>query len=276
MRPNIFQKALDDDENETFTNTRGSHSHINHMYDRLKNQTAQKMVQSTTKALLEDTSNTDIFGYDSYYDAIQLKKKEIQFLKQKDKGEARYQNSLLDAAEKRKRERSIVYEKMAEKELEKDKNKTSERFITESYKEVLELNKKFLKEDEEKEEYNQNNSVNNKTDLNELYRTLYKENMFAGGDRLDIADIAKKNMALKKKQEEIVKNQEETLKKLKTNNEKEIFEKKEGKTNANLEKKPEILIKRSRSRSTERKSPKTKEEKLKSARDRYLERKNIT
>ena len=179
MRPNIFQKAMDEDDDSHPSSRPAPKSHINYLLQRLEHQNQQKMVQDTTKILLSNPDNNDIFGYDSYFDSIQQRKQEVQANKQKEKGKTRYIDALMEASEKRKRERSIVYEKMAENELKKDKNEADkpERYITESYKQVLEANKAFLREDEAKEIYNKENSVNNKVlyiDLYEFYMILYE------------------------------------------------------------------------------------------------------
>ena len=114
MHKNIFQTALEE-ETDPLSRPSNSHSHINYLLECLQHQNQQKMVENTTKILLENPSS-DVFGYDSFYDKIQEKKKEILQEKQKEKGKSRYIDTLMENAEKRKRERSIVYEKIAEKE----------------------------------------------------------------------------------------------------------------------------------------------------------------
>ena len=245
----VFKKALAEEPEESLTMTKSSkHSHINHMYDRLHHQSTQKIFDTSTKALLEDPNNLDPFGYDSYYDQISSQRKANESLKKQDKSKPRYINSLIDASEKRKRERSIVYEKLAENELKKEGGDSKgERYITESYRKVLEENKKFLKEDEEKEKFNEKNGISGKQDLSAIYHTMFRDNAFHGGDRgedLDkqrkIDEIIKKNN--EKKQEKI----EEIMK----NNEKK---------HENLEKKQENSQKNEKSRSNSRNNKKGRE-----------------
>ena len=64
----------------------------------------------------------------------------------------------------RKREEIVVQERLAEKQ-EKSNNqlyKDKEKFITSSYLKQMEMNKQFIKEDLEKEKYNEQNSIMNK------------------------------------------------------------------------------------------------------------------
>jgi hypothetical protein len=77
------------------------------------------------------------------------------------------------------------------------------------YKEVLEANRKFQIEDDLKEKYNEKNSVSNKADLTAIYKTFYNENLFAGGDRIDINAKIKDNPQLTNK----IRNNSSTIKK---------------------------------------------------------------
>ena len=260
----VFKKALAEEPEESLTMTKSSkHSHINHMYDKLHHQSTQKIFDTSTKALLEDPNNLDPFGYDSYYDQISSQRKANESLKKQDKSKPKYINSLIDAAEKRKRERSIVYEKLAENELKKEgSDNKGERFITESYRKVLEENKKFLKEDEEKEKFNDKHGISGKQDLSAIYHTMFRDSAFHGGDRGE--DLEKQKKIDEMMKITLEKKQEEALKIDQKNKEKEQQKNRSSSKNKEKEKRREKDRSRSRSRDNHRRRERDNREKSRS------------
>lgn len=212
-KPSIFSNSPENSPRKF------SHSHASHLFDRMKNESTSKMVQNSTKALLSSNENADIFGYDSYYDAIQRVRAENQEkLRLSSKNRApKYMSSLLESCEKRKRERSIVFEKMAEKQLSKEGNSQGERYISESYKQVLQLNKEFLEKDQEKERQNQKLLAENQKDLTGIYRTLYRENALWAGNRIDVAELQRKKSRSRSRSREKSKKNLENSEKLQGN-----------------------------------------------------------
>ena len=259
----VFKKALAEEPEESLTMTKSSkHSHINHMYDKLHHQSTQKIFDTSTKAL-EDPNNLDPFGYDSYYDQISSQRKANESLKKQDKSKPKYINSLIDASAKRKRERSIVYEKLAENELKREGgDNKGERFITESYRKVLEDNKKFLKEDEEKEKFNEKHGISGKQDLSAIYHTMFRDSAFHGGDRGEDLEKQKKIDEMMKKTLE--KKQEEALKIDQKNKEKDQQKNRSSSKNKEKEKRTEKDRSRSRSRDNHRRREREHREKSRS------------
>lgn len=94
-------------------------------------------------------------------------------------------DGLKAAAEKRKREQTINYEKIAAKQMQREGKdfETKGRFLTEGYKNMLMLNKEFEEEDQEKEKYNQDHSAVNRSDMTNFFRRMYAQEMTFGGPR---------------------------------------------------------------------------------------------
>jgi len=215
---------------------------------------------------------------------------------------SKYISDISKASEKKKVEQSLVYEKMAEKQLSRENKQfgNKDRYITSSYLKMMEEGKQFLKEDEEKEKFNKAHSVGNEENALGLYKTLYQNDIFAGGHRPDIAQIMdKKNEQIRTN--EMNKSSEAAKSKdtIPSSEEQPVKE-----SNSKVLEQPsrkEIPKSRSKSRSKsprgrnepkiEKKEPKenkepkeeveppkpekveTKEDKIKSAKERYLQRK---
>jgi hypothetical protein len=128
--------------------------------------------------------------YDLHFDGIQQRRR-LTF--QGDKGDVglahqksvRYMAGIKAAAEKRKREQTINYEKIAAKQMKREGNEfeTKGRYMTEGYKEMLKQNQEFAAKDDEQEKWNLSHSVANKNDMTSFYRRMYKQEMTFGGPR---------------------------------------------------------------------------------------------
>lgn len=86
------------------------------------------MLDETSKVVLEDPT---IYSYDAHYDEINEKRKEVeQQKKQKVQMGSRYIGNLKATADKRKIEQSMIYEKIAEKELKREGENTGDKYVT--------------------------------------------------------------------------------------------------------------------------------------------------
>jgi len=149
----------------------------------------QKILDETSKIVLEDPS---VYSYDDHYDEIRDKRQELEKSKKQQQVGSKYIANLKAASEKRKVEQSIVYEKIAEKELQRDgANSTGEKYVTSSYKRMMEENKKFAEEDAAKEAYNKEHAASLEENTSGMYKDLYKQDIFMGGYRPDIATMMK-------------------------------------------------------------------------------------
>lgn len=94
-------------------------------------------------------------------------------------------DGLKAAADKRKREQTINYEKIAAKQMQREGKEfeSKGRFLTEGYKNMLMLNKDFEEDDDAKEKYNENNSAANRSDMTNFFRKMYAQEMTFGGPR---------------------------------------------------------------------------------------------
>lgn len=97
------------------------------------------------------------------------------------------------AADKRKREQTINYEKIAAKQMKREGKdfESKGRYMTEGFKNMLKQNQEFEEKDLEKEQWNQNHSVINKNDMTSFYRRMYNQEMTFGGPRGPIIDETK-------------------------------------------------------------------------------------
>jgi len=130
-----------------------------------------------------------IYDYDDVHDEIQVRRKVVEESKKTKDRNARYIGHIVNATEKRKREQSLIYEKIAEKELQREGKEfiDKEKFVTSSYLKMMEENKKWELDDLKKEEYNKAHTATADNNAAGLYRTLYKQDIFSGGHRPDLS-----------------------------------------------------------------------------------------
>ena len=135
------------------------------------------------KALKEDPN---VFAYD---DALtDIEKGREATLREKDgekiERKSRYIAQLKEAADFRKREQDVTYERrlMKEREKEDELYGDNEKFITSAYRKKLEEDEKWKKEELEREQREKEREVHGKSDMTSFYANLMKRNVATGGD----------------------------------------------------------------------------------------------
>ena len=135
------------------------------------------------KALKEDPN---VFAYD---DALaDIEKGREATLREKDgekiERKSRYIAQLKEAADFRKREQDVTYERrlMKEREKEDELYGDKEKFITSAYMKKLEEDEKWKKEELEREQREKEREVQGKSDMTSFYANLMNRNVATGGD----------------------------------------------------------------------------------------------
>lgn len=148
----------------------------------------QKKMETKIKIKTESLEDPSIYEYDNIYDEMKAKQKES--IAPKEKKSSRYIETLLKAADKRKKEyeRRIDRKIQVEREKEGDEFKDKEAFVTSSYKKKMEE-----KEEEEERERRENMlndmmDVTKQKDLSGFYRhflnqTVGEENVPIYGEK---------------------------------------------------------------------------------------------
>ena len=135
------------------------------------------------KALKEDPN---VFAYDDALTDIQkgreatLREKDGEKIERK----SRYIAQLKEAADFRKREQDVTYERrlMKEREKEDELYGDKEKFITSAYRKKLEEDEKWKKEELEREQREKEREVQGKSDMTSFYANLMNRNVATGGD----------------------------------------------------------------------------------------------
>ena len=129
-------------------------------------------------ALAEDSS---VFDYDSHYDSIQAQRSEPK-RQEKMARESRYIASLLEKAEERKREQSVLYERQLAKErvAEDHLYGDKERFITAAYKKKLEEDAQWKDEQKRQQDLEERNAVEKRGHMGDFYRNILRNNVAFG------------------------------------------------------------------------------------------------
>ena len=135
------------------------------------------------KALKEDPN---VFAYDDALTDIQkgreatLREKDGEKIERK----SRYIAQLKEAADFRKREQDVTYERrlMKEREKEDELYGDKEKFITSAYRKKLEEDEKWKKEELEREQREKEREVHGKSDMTSFYANLMNRNVATGGD----------------------------------------------------------------------------------------------
>lgn len=127
-------------------------------------------------ALKEDPT---IYQYDELYDEINTNREEAKKAKTTEVRSSKYIERLLVTADKRKKEyeRRVERQVQKEREVEGDKFKDKETFVTASYRAKLEA-MRLEEEAERREEYLENiGDVTKQRDLGGFYRHLYEQKL---------------------------------------------------------------------------------------------------
>lgn len=137
-----------------------------------------KQNNETYKALASDPT---IFAYDAVHDTLQssrdLRRKESNVTQ-----EARYQKNMRDHAEFKKKEKSVIKERIESLAREREKSLVgdTERFITPSYLKVLEENKKFEEVLDMEDKINNQKSIVGGSSFDTFYQKLLTKNKSMG------------------------------------------------------------------------------------------------
>ncbi len=162
------------------------------------------------KALASDPT---IFAYDAVHDTLQssrdLRRKESSETK-----EARYQKNMKDHAEFKKKEKSVIKERIESLAREREKSLVgdTERFITPSYLQVLEENKKFEKVLDMEDKINNQKSIVGGSSFDTFYQKLLTKNKSMGAR--DPTPPPTKQAKLEESEEEQIALRPEQLKQL--------------------------------------------------------------
>lgn len=163
-KPSAFEDSSSDEEND-------GKKHVNISLKREHEKRKKQTQEAAAQALAEDPS---IFEYDSLYDKM-TEEKRITKLNKDTK--PKYVHALKRAAERRKLEGELVYEHMAQKEIEQDQEKfrDKESFVTSAYKEKL-AERKVLEEELAREAaLEEVNDVTKQKDLSRFQKHLFNQ-----------------------------------------------------------------------------------------------------
>jgi hypothetical protein len=161
--------------------------HINNIISKQYTYTNAAITNELSKNLAEDPNVNE---YDAIYEDIsseRKRRKDIQTQREKPK----YINKMIENAERRRLEQSIITEETERKKLLRE-GKVSEtpKYVTKGYEKQLEINerKKMLLKLDDK--YDEKNSVLNKeTGMMGFYANLFTKNSAYGGGRRGEGDV---------------------------------------------------------------------------------------
>ena len=183
--------SSDDDEDENNTNgvSEAERAKKRHNEEIKRQQEAAKAKgDAEAKEIYEQALKEDpnIFAYD---DALTDIEKGREATLREEHGEkierkSRYIAQLKEAADFRKREQDITYERrlMKEREKEDELYGEKEKFITSAYRKKLEEDEKWKKEELERERREKEREVDGKSDMTSFYANLMNRNVATGGD----------------------------------------------------------------------------------------------
>eukprot|EP00350_Pseudokeronopsis_sp_OXSARD2_P009956 CAMPEP_0170549762 /NCGR_PEP_ID=MMETSP0211-20121228/7916_1 /TAXON_ID=311385 /ORGANISM="Pseudokeronopsis sp., Strain OXSARD2" /LENGTH=132 /DNA_ID=CAMNT_0010855981 /DNA_START=253 /DNA_END=651 /DNA_ORIENTATION=+ len=120
--------------------------------------------------------------------------KERKLLARIPEKKTRYLGSLLKAKERRDVEQTTAWENMEKIERIREVESglaqpNSEKFITSSYREQLEMNKKYQAKAEVEDKINQKKTANSETGMMGFYRNLMTKNKTMGNDLEDKEEV---------------------------------------------------------------------------------------
>ena len=187
----LFENESDDDEDENNTNgvSEAERAKKRHNEEIKRQQEAAKAKgDAEAKEIYEQALKEDpnIFAYD---DALTDIEKGREATLREEHGEkierkSRYIAQLKEAADFRKREQDITYERrlMKEREKEDELYGEKEKFITSAYRKKLEEDEKWKKEELERERREKEREVDGKSDMTSFYANLMNRIVATGGD----------------------------------------------------------------------------------------------
>ncbi|KAL6078161.1 Ubiquitin carboxyl-terminal hydrolase 42-like [Balamuthia mandrillaris] len=242
----------------------------------------KKAAKEQLKVLEEDPS---VYDYDGVYDSLRDNRaqKERSAAIERKARKPKYMQNLLAAADKRKKEQEILFDKKLIKEREKEDHlyEDTETFITPAYQRKLEEQRRFKEEQDKLDAIAARNDVTKSSNfMFDFYSKIYDaKNVSMGGVGTDEEISAKVKRELDAKEEQERKAKEEDKRKLKANEEQVISVEQDKTLNdseqASTEERdeqPDLVKNRSRDRSPRRPSDRSRERSRDRDRDRSRDR----
>mmetsp|Transcript_29484 Transcript_29484/g.56621 ORF Transcript_29484/g.56621 Transcript_29484/m.56621 type:complete len:337 (+) Transcript_29484:132-1142(+) len=144
-------------------------------------------VQAQHAAALAEDPN--VFSYDDVIDTIKESKQDV---KQSEKLErqSRYISTLMKRAKDREREQNVIYERQLLKDRKKEDHLygDKDRFVTAAYKKKLQEDAQWLEEEKMREALEEQNDVTKKKDMSGMFYNLLKTNSRYGAQPSTAAD----------------------------------------------------------------------------------------
>jgi coiled-coil domain-containing protein 55 len=157
---NVFGESSSEDEKEDSGETLTNRSRVNQQI--AKEQAALRKRAQAAAASLEES----VYDYDGAYDSFKASTATDPSPKKFERN-SKYIGDLLKASKKRERERDVIYErKLAKEQAEEDAQadyQGKEKFITKAYKRKLEERKQWDQEEKQKEREEEENDVTKKS-----------------------------------------------------------------------------------------------------------------
>jgi len=173
----IFGNALDDsdDDNETHAKSIRTLKDGSVNYVALMEKDKVFMFDDSALDKLAEEED-DINDYDAHYDSIQESRKRAQELKNPEK-DAKYASQIMQAAEARKREQWLNYEKVAALKMSREGKDTDEgmKFMGEAYRNKLEEAREFEKLNQIRDEYDKKNSIAGQSGMRSFFRNMLSD-----------------------------------------------------------------------------------------------------
>ena len=229
----------------------------------------------------------DVYDYDGAYDSFHLQRKKLGETQQDSNRKSRYIGGLMEAAERRKRERDVIYErKVAREQAAEDAQadyRDKEKFVTAGYKRKLQERELWQAEEKRQLREEEANDVTKKTDgaaMASFYGNLNrnvamgakgKEDDTMNADNTNADDAAaptKSDSAAEGKEPNSARQQ-------RTVNFMEGFEK-TGKDESKNELETKVEERSDDPETEKRKKREIREQKVKEARERYFQRHGIS
>lgn len=173
-----------------------------------KNRVKKQARLDAERALEEDPT---IYQYDEIYSDIHVDPKQKKAEKKKEG--PKYIKTLLQAAEKRKKEHELRIERMVQKEREAEGEmfKDKEKFVTASYRAKLEEMKKLEEEQKEMDRLETIGDVTKQGDVSGFYRHLYEQTFDKAKTDVKKEPVSKEPEIKKEPEEDKIEKSEENL-----------------------------------------------------------------
>eukprot|EP00980_Cylindrotheca_fusiformis_P001645 scaffold374_cov124-Cylindrotheca_fusiformis.AAC.4 len=187
-KTNVFGESSSSEDEQDDNGGTSNRRRVNQQI--LKEQDALRKRAQAAAASLEENS---VYDYDGAYDSFKAPENTNPSPKKEERS-SKYIGDLLKAAKQRERERDLIYErKLAKEQAEEDGQSDyqgKEKFITNAYKRKLEERKQWEQEEKEKERQEDENDVTKKT-AGTAFANFYgnlNRNVAMGGEKAGTAE----------------------------------------------------------------------------------------